>query len=338
MNRQIRKKTLITAGIFTVLMLSVIIIAYIVDENTTTVFGLDKDHFEYLFKKHITLELYGEKYKVPDEIETYLFIGTDFSGNEEASGEDYQGSMADFLSLVVIDHTKETFGVLQLNRDTMTHVDYMNPDGSSYASAVQQLCTAHFYGGDKTMGCENTVHAVKGLLGQLPIDGYYSLSADDFVRVNALVGGVEITFTEDYTDINSRFKKGETLTLSDEEAYEFIRARMNVSDGTNLSRMARQKVYLQAFMEKIKELGARDAGFALSVFEQMNDYATTDITSKVISGLASDLYDYENLGFLELEGESRLGQALGDETDHMEFYPTQQSVLETLKKLCHFGT
>ena len=58
-------------------------------------------------------------------------IGTDKSGNEDAEGEEYHGSMADALMLVVVDKEEKTYGILQLNRDTITEVPMLLQDGSA---------------------------------------------------------------------------------------------------------------------------------------------------------------------------------------------------------------
>ena len=58
------------------------------------------------------------------------------------------------------------------------------------ATAEQQLCTAHWYGGTDEIGCQNQVKAVSDLLGGLPISGYFSLGLDDIPELNHAIGGV----------------------------------------------------------------------------------------------------------------------------------------------------
>lgn len=121
------------------------------------------------------VRLYGKKYIYNHQIETYLFLGTDGSGAEDGEGEDYVGSMADSINLLVLDKTDKTYAIIQLNRDTITEIDLMTEDGESYASAELQLCTAHWYGGNKQQSCENTVAAVSRFLGKIKIDGYLAI-------------------------------------------------------------------------------------------------------------------------------------------------------------------
>ena len=138
---------------------------------------------------------------------TYLFIGTDKSGNEDAEGEEYHGSMADALMLVVVDKEEKTYGILQLNRDTITEVPMLLQDGSANASAQMQLCTAHWYGKDKAASCDNTVETVSKMLGGLLIDGYYALKMDAMPLLNHEVGGVTVTLEDDMTQAGSGYEE-----------------------------------------------------------------------------------------------------------------------------------
>ena len=125
------------------------------------------------FKPTMELQLGDAVYGSDHEIDTYLFMGTDYSGNEQGTGEEYRGTMADFFILVTVDHTDQSYSYIELNRDTMTEVVLLQTDGSDGASAVLQLCTAHWYGGNRKASCKNTVKAVSDLFGGLPIDDYY---------------------------------------------------------------------------------------------------------------------------------------------------------------------
>lgn len=73
-------------------------------------------------------------------------------------------SMADFLMLVIVDKTENTYSFLQFNRDTMTEVALIDHNGEGEATANIQLCTAHWYGGNREQSCENTVKSVKKLI------------------------------------------------------------------------------------------------------------------------------------------------------------------------------
>ncbi len=271
--------------------------------------------------------------KEKDEKETYLFIGTDASGNENAAGEDYRGSMADVLMLVIVNKTQKTYATLQLNRDTMTEISLMQTDGSKMASATLQLCTAHWYGGTKEQSCENTVEAVSKLLNEIPIDGYYALSMEEIPVLNRAVGGVTVTVESDFSKVDKSLKKGETITLSDEQAYVFLHDRYEVDDEKNISRMKRQKQYLEAFIQKVKEKSKEDKKFLTKFWKELSDKAVTNISGKKFSKLANTLVKSTSKGIYTLEGKEKSGKALGDGIEHTEFIVDKKSLRKIMSEI-----
>ena len=170
------------------------------------------------------IKLNGNKYEYYHDFENYLLIGTDATGNNN-NGADYQGSMADFLMLVIVDKTENTYSFLQFNRDTMTEVALIDHNGEGEATANIQLCTAHWYGGNREQSCENTVKSVKKLLGGIQIDGYYELNMSEIPKLNNMVDGVTVTLEDDFSKKYPKMKKGATINLDDEQAYAYVHDR-----------------------------------------------------------------------------------------------------------------
>lgn len=262
-------------------------------------------------------------------VKSYLLMGTDASGNEDAVGDDYQGSMADTLMLIMVDDEEKSYGILQLNRDTITEVPLLQNDGTSYSSAEEQLCTAHWYGKDKKAGCENTVQAVSNMLGGLPIDGYYALQMEAMPLLNEAVDGVTITFPEDMTEIDPQMKEGATLTLSDKQAEALLHTRMGLKDDRNSERMKRQKLFMDAFMEKMKNK-ASDTNFTIALYDRLHPYATEDININELSNMLKDMKGYTDKGTFTIDGESKVGDILGDGLEHWEFYMNEGSLDSTM--------
>jgi hypothetical protein len=52
----------------------------------------------------------------------------------------------------------------------------------------------------------------------------------------------------------------------------------------------------------------------------LQDVSTTDIAIGKISNISNIFASGTDKGIFELAGKSKIGQALGDEMDHMEFY------------------
>ncbi len=293
----------------------------------------EDENYSILEETDSVLELNGKEYQINNAIKTYLIIGTDESGNEEAVGEEYRGAMADFMLLAVIDETNKSYGFIQLSRDTITDVTMLLHDGTGYASADMQLCTAHWYGWDKKSSCENTVDAVSRMLGGLPIDGYYSLQMRSMPELNHAVGGVTVTIEDDFSVFDEEMQIGRTMTLSDSQAYLFVRNRQGMQDDDNMARMKRQRTFMSALMGQAKEQSQGNRQFIVKLYDEMADYAVTDIGSKEIAKLSKEIGGYTDLGLYTFDGETRIGQRLDDGIDHAEFYLHRESVEDILKKV-----
>lgn len=277
-----------------------------------------------------SLKLNGNIYSYYHDFETYLIMGTDKTG---ADSKVYQGSMSDFLMLVIVDKTDNNYSFLPIDRDTMSEVRLIQDDGTGAATAELQLCTAHWYGGNAGQSCANTVESISKLFGGLKIDGYYAIPMDEIPKLNHSVGGVTVTLLEDFQDIDRQMKKGETLALSDEQAYHYIHDRYGVGDEKNTSRMKRQQQYMEAFFSKAKEKTKSDKAYVSQLFRNFEQTATTNLTAKKISGLTNRLIKGTQKGFFEIQGTSKIGKALGDGIDHAEFYPDKESIIDVMTKI-----
>ena len=68
-----------------------------------------------------TLVIDGDTFGFDHRMETFLFVGTDLSGGQKVgSGDKTRQPMADFLLLLVLDHTRDSIGFLQIDRNTVT--------------------------------------------------------------------------------------------------------------------------------------------------------------------------------------------------------------------------
>lgn len=272
----------------------------------------------------------GQVYDYFHQFETVLVIGTDDTGKDE---KQYQGSMSDFLMLIAYDKTDKSYAMLPINRDTITEVHLIDDKGEGEATADIQVCTAHWYGGNAEQSCENTVKAVSDMLGGIGIDGYYSIPMESIARLNNEVGGVTLTLLEDFSDIDSSMTKGNTVTLSDEQAYHYIHDRYGVGDEQNISRMKRQQQYMKEMFKKVKSDIKNNSNFVNDLFKSMEDVAVTNMKAQKISKLAYEITKGTSKGFFEIDGKNKVGQSLGDGIDHAEFHADDQSKLETMKKI-----
>ncbi len=187
-----------------------------------------------------------------------------------------------------------------------------------------QICLAHAFSYGLEDGCIKTANVVKDILLNRKMDGYYALNMGGIRELNDLVGGVPITVTEEFLEIDPDLTVGETITLTGEDAEKFVRARMDMEDDRNELRMARQEVYLDSFIRQFDNLSEEEI---LSIYDKMMDYVVTNMGSKTFADLTSVCKDYTKLDSIKIDGTSQTEN--GFETFRMD----DVSRIETALKL-----
>ena len=243
----------------------------------------------------------GVTYTRRPQLETYLLMGIDVEGPAKGNKSYSGGGQADVQLLLVVDNTNQTWQVLQINRDSMVEVQVLGMTGEVLQTQTAQIATAHAYGDGTERSCRNAVAAVSNMLGGKTIDGYVALNMDAVAILNDMVGGVPVTITSDFTDIDPSLQEGETITLQGQQALAFVRSRKGVDDETNLSRMGRQRQYLAALEEKMAQ---QDEEFVIRAYDAVSDYMVTDLGSGTVAELGEKMKTYEELPFLTIAGES----------------------------------
>lgn len=271
----------------------------------------------------------GNEYPIKKHIQTVLLIGTDdteqYEEKTEGLKEFYNLHQADCLMLLVMDTDANTTQIIQLNRDTMTDVPWLDVLGEYGGTEYKQLCLAFNYGDGGVKSCKNTVDAVSSLLFDAPIQSYIQIPMSAISVINDLVGGVPVTITDDMTAVDPAFVKGATVRLTGTQAEKFVRARKTLADDTNLSRMRRQRDYLDGFQKCAKDAFNSDSEFALKVVEKMSEYLQSNLTAQQLSDLMAKLDQYQISPIRYPEGELRLGER------YYEFYVDEASLWEIVK-------
>lgn len=269
----------------------------------------------------------GKPYVHKKHIETFLFMGLDTYGETQTTEAHRNHDQVDVLMLCVVDHDAKTYQVLQINRDTFTKIPYIGNDGKRVGETDAQIALSHTYGSGDKDSCEYTVEAVSNLLLDEKIDHYISLKMDSIEILNRSVGGVEVTIPVDMTVADPAMKKDATILLNDKQAESFVRSRMKLEDDSNTSRMQRQDTYLHAWRTKAKQKMNNDAGFALDLIADLSYYMVADQDLNGLSKLSGYLADYEYLGKMSIDGETKDGK------DFREFYPDKDALNKVVMDL-----
>lgn len=280
--------------------------------------------------KQESLTYEGQEYPMKAHLQTVLLIGTDaleaYEEKTEGVKPFYNYHQADFLTLVVLDTDNNTAEILQLNRDTMTDVPWLDVLGEYGGTEFKQLCLAYNYGDGGMKSCRNTVSAVSSLLFDAPIDHYIQIPMTAIGALNDLVGGVPVTMEEDLTAIDPAFTEGAAVWLDGVQAEKFVRARMGLENDTNLARMKRQRQYLDSFQKRAREAFNSDSEFMVKLLEKLSEFLQSDLTAQQLSDLVTRLDKSEISPIRYAEGELKLGE------QYYEFYPAESSLWDMVKK------
>lgn len=281
-------------------------------------------------QEKVALCYQDKEYPLKENLYTVLLIGTDsveqYEEQEDKLQDYYNYNQADFLVLLVQDTAAGTTEVIQLNRDTMTEVPWLDVLGNYGGTEFQQLCLAFNYGDGGRASCLNTVDAVSSLLFDAPIDHYIQMPMSAIPVLNDLVGGVPVTIPVDLTRVDPAFAMGATVHLTGSQAEKFVRARKGLMDDTNLARMERQQIYLASFQKQAQKAFDSDSEFVLKLVEKMSEHLQTDLTAQQLSDLIQSLDQSQISPIRVAEGELLTG------AEHYEFFADEASLWEIVQQ------
>lgn len=267
----------------------------------------------------------GVEYFPRQDITVLMLMGIDRNGPVEASGSYNNTGAADMVALAVFDETHKTINVLMLNRDTVLEMPVLGVNGSPAGTATAQLALAHTQGTGMRDSCENTKKAVSSFLCGIDIDHYISMNMDTVALLTDAVGGVKVTVTEDFSAVDPTIPMGE-VTLTGSQAFNFVQNRKDVGTQLNVSRMERQKAYINGFIDALDgKLGS--GSFVADTYAKIEDYIVTNTSSKGLSAMLSRYADYTLEEIVTPEGENK------NVNGYMEFHADEEKLTDLTLRL-----
>ena len=230
-----------------------------------------------------------DTYQRNPNVKAYLFLGVDC--DDPVRARPGRGGQADTQLLLVVDAAAQTWQLLPINRDTLTDVNVLGVLGDVLSTERQQIALAHAYGDGLRKSCRNAVKAVSHLLGDSPIEGYYALNMGGISAVVDSIGGIEVTIPRDYTNLDPAFVEGAHLNLTGKQAYKLLRTRHGVDDQTNIARMERQNLVLEAATKKLHTLSGNDC---IVAFNAVSDYDVEMLEDLVLTAVNEALKKAED--------------------------------------------
>lgn len=253
----------------------------------------------------------------------YILVGIDSEGPLVSSKSYTNTDLNDFICILSFDHSTKTFFLLPINRDTMCYVDEYGLTGRVISSSYRQIAYAHTEGDGLKKSFQNTLNSASKLLFDLDIERFAGFTMSAIPIVNEYIGNVDITLDEDLSEIDPSWTKGATIVLTKDNCMQYIRARQEVGDGTNISRMNRQKVYINRVIEKVKE-GSYNIREAMTLID---DYTCSNMVNGDYLDLRSWLNDYTYAGTYQIEGTATSNNGL------IEFVVDEEKLKDLVKNL-----
>ena len=268
----------------------------------------------------------GVRYYPRQDQVVILVAGIDETGPVQNSGSYNNSGEADMVTLVIFDKKTEKIDMLALNRDAMVDMPVLGVDGKKAGTAYGQLALAHTYGTGLKDSAENLKTTVSNLLYGLDIDYYVTMNMDAIALLNDAVGGVTVNVEDDFSQVDASIGQG-SVKLTGQQAVSFLRSRQDVGDQLNLSRMKRQEQYMSAFVTELRRCMEQDSNFTSKVFEELDPYMVTSLSSNALLGLVRYYSHYEMGQMYNLKGENKVV------TEFMEYHLDEKALNQQILKL-----
>ncbi len=234
-----------------------------------------------------------------------LLIGSDTREDQGNPSFGQVGTnLADVIILIHIAEDRKNAVAMSIPRDLMVSVPACpDPDSDDIFAPKEfvQINSTMNYGGP---AC--TLLAVQALTGlKIPYLGVVDFKG--VIAMSEAIGGVEVCVSEPINDPKAMlYLDAGTHTIEGEQALAFLRTRYGVGDGSDLSRISNQQVFLTSMVRKLRDEGALTNPFTLfrlatSALENMTlSRSLTDIG--VLFGMAREVndVDLDKITFLRL--------------------------------------
>lgn len=250
---------------------------------------------------------YGDDvYEYNQECMNFIIMGIDRSGelDKETKLSDWSAGQADAIFLLSLDNRNKKISVIGIPRNSMVDVEIYNEQEECIDTIYNQICLQYGYAGGGELGLQKMKDSVSGMLYDLPIHGACAVSYDAIGVVAERLGGIEVTLSEDMTELKKDYVVGSKVLLTKKNIIPYLRYRDNTKLGSPTTRLTRQKEFLRTAMAKtIQEIKKKPA-IVSEIYQSIIPYMNTDITLDKAVYLAAEALDYSitDSSFYQLTG------------------------------------
>lgn len=316
-----RKNKLLPIG--AVLLAAVLVITALVvlgrknQKETSTGAGTDSQSYR-------TKEVNGVKYRYNSDLLTLLFLGIDSSDGQ-------MHGQSDAIDLVIFDRKEETIKILSISRDSMVPIQIFNAENENLGWERQHLALASSFGSTGERGCLLAAEAVSRMIGEIPVVYYGAADISSIASFQELVGELRIPLPEDFIGLpeNIPIENGAAVIVP-ENAESFVRVRDIEEKYSNDARMKRQQLYIDAYIEKLKQMLSDDFNTIVRRMKNLFPLVLCNISIDEVTTFAEMLLEYQfnsSEDFYTVEGSDQEGSF------HDEFIVDEKALEKTVLKL-----
>lgn len=260
---------------------------------------------EPIAAQDLTRVVDGRQYRYNTDVVNLLLLGVDAGDSESLR---VTGNQADTIILVSFNLKTGAVDMLPIPRDIVSPVMVLDVSGNVAYTLSDAICTAHAYGDGGVQSGQLMEAAVSYLMDSIPVHRFASIQFEAIAPLTDYVGGVPVEMLPDFAFAAgyelSEAQTGDILLLDGEMAVQYVRERsLPYMDGTNLSRMVRQRQYLFALVDVIKARTKSDLFFPLRLYSEMQPYLKTDLTFRELAYLGWRALRAEDIQLHVMDGE-----------------------------------
>ncbi len=267
----------------------------------------------------------GKQYTLNRNIINILVIGVDRDNINDNLGYGENGQ-ADVIFVAAIDTKTDKATIIPISRETITDIGIYSTSGKYTGTQNQQICLAYAYGSTPEECSENVMKSVKRLLHGINISSYAAIELDGIAKLTDIVGGISLNCQENFKYDGIEYKEGQLINLKGKLAVRYIQFRGDYLEANN-RRMARQKQFLSALLNKVGNTVMNDFTKLGTFYSQLSPYFSSNITIPQLTYLAKESLTMnfgDSIEYKTIEGTLQQGEKW------VEFIPNEDSLLQTV--------
>jgi len=181
-----------------------------------------------------------------------LIVGSDTRQGQDGIGgsaEEESGQLNDVNMLLHVSQDQTNAVAISFPRDMVVDIpECVDSEGDTKGFSTEPINVALYYGG---LDC---VAQTVSLLTGLPIQFAGMITFNGVIAMGDAVGGVPVCVTGPIDDPNTGLfiEAAGTYELRGLDALAFLRSREGVGDGSDLTRISSQQVYLSSLVRKLQ--------------------------------------------------------------------------------------